>query len=73
MIIKTSNGDKQSISAEEIICKAKEKRPVSVCLKGWMTSEEIEVIEEHCRISVPSIYMDGSATFYIRWDERSTE
>lgn len=59
---------KSLIFADQIIATAKAKYPFSVCIKGRLTEEEREKIEAECRITVPSVYMDGSCTYYIRWD-----
>ena len=53
--------------ANQIVAEAKSRFPVSVCVKGLLTEEEREQIEAECRITVPSVYMDGSCTYYIRW------
>lgn len=54
--------------ADQIIAEAKAKYPCSVCVKGRLTEEEREKIASECRVTVPSVYMDGSCTYYIRWD-----
>lgn len=59
---------KSLMLTEEIIAEAKSRFPVSVCVKGLLTEEEREKIEAECRITVPSVYMNGSCTYYIRWD-----
>jgi hypothetical protein len=59
---------KSLMLADQIIAEAKAKYPCSVCVKGMLAEEEREKIEAECRITVPSVYMDGSCTYYIRWD-----
>lgn len=65
----THSGEHKSLMlADEIIAEAKAKSPCSVCFKGRLSFEEREVIAKECRITVPSVYMDGTVTYYIRWD-----
>lgn len=64
-----SRGEHKSLMlADQIIAEAKAKYPCSVCVKGRLADEEREKIEAECRVTVPSVYMDGSCTYYIRWD-----
>lgn len=64
---------KSLMLAKEIIAEAKDKFPVSVCFKGSLSPEERELIEKECRIMTLSLYMDGSGSYYIRYNKRGAE
>lgn len=65
----SSRGAHKSLMlADQIIATAKAKYPSSVCVKGRLTEEERKKIETECRITTASVYMDGSYTYYIRWE-----
>lgn len=53
--------------AQELIEKAKIKYPVSIPYKGKLTEEDITELERVCDVRCPSIYMDGSGYYYIRY------
>lgn len=55
------------MTADEIIEKAKNKYPLSISFKGRLTAEDIKKLEEYCLIRCPSVYMDGSAKYSVRW------
>ena len=55
------------MTATELIEKAKNKYPLSVSYKGRLTSEEVAEIEKNCTVHCPSVYMDGSAVYSIRY------
>ncbi len=56
--------------AESLIQKAQEKSPVSVYYKGRLSEEDAAKIEKVCDIHISSVYMDGSATYSIRYRRR---
>lgn len=51
----------------ELIDSAKNRFPLSVSFSGKLTSTEIAVIEKYCTVHCPSVYMDGSVTYNIRF------
>ena len=51
----------------ELIQQAKDKYPLSIYVKGKLSEEEIAEIEKVCDIRCPSVYMDGSAAYCIRY------
>lgn len=53
---------------EELIQKAKNKYPLSISYKGRLTSKEVAEIEKNCTIHCPSVYMDGTAVYSIRYN-----
>ena len=55
------------MTATELIEKAKNKYPLSVSYKGRLTSEEVAEIEKNCTVHCPSVYMDGTAVYSIRY------
>ncbi len=59
------------IDKENLVHLAKEKYPVSIHYTGRLSEEEILNIEKTCDIHCPAVYMDGSATYSIRY--RKTE
>ena len=61
------------MTAEELIEKAKNKYPLSVSYKGRLTSTEIAKVEEYCTVHCPSVYMDGSAVYSIRYKRSDTQ
>ena len=52
---------------QELIEKAKSKYPVSVYYTGRLSKEETTALEKECDVKYPSVYMDGSATYSIRY------
>ena len=52
---------------QELIESAKIRFPLSVSFSGKLTSTEIALIEKSCTVHCPSVYMDGSATYSIRF------
>lgn len=52
---------------EEIIKSAKEIYPRSVQYRGRFTEEETLEIEKRCDIYHPSVYMDGTVLYLIRY------
>lgn len=46
---------------------AKNKYPVSIPYKGKLTEEDITELERVCDVRCPSIYMDGSGYYFIRF------
>ena len=59
------------MTVQELIESAKNRFPLSVSFSGRLTSTEIVVIEEYCTVHCPSVYMDGSATYCIRFKAAS--
>ena len=57
------------MTAQELIKKAKNKYPLSVSFKGQLSVEQISLVEKHCTIQCPSVYMDGTAVYSIRYRE----
>ena len=55
------------MTAEKLIELAKNRFPLSVSYKGRLTSGEMKKLEKHCIIHCPSVYMDGSAVYSIRY------
>ena len=55
------------MTAEELIEKAKNRFPFAISYKGRLTSEEVAEIEKNCTIHCPSVYMDGTAVYSIRY------
>lgn len=55
------------MTAEELIQKAKNSFPVAISYKGRLTSGEMKKLEKHCIIHCPSVYMDGTAVYSIRY------
>ena len=53
----------------ELIQQAKEKYPLSIYIKGKLSEKEIAELEKVCDIHCPSVYMDGSAAYCIRYRE----
>lgn len=62
---------KDSDVAESLIQKAQEKFPVSVFYTGRLSEKDIFKIEKVCDIHVFSLYMDGSATYSIRYSSQT--
>lgn len=58
---------------ENIIIDAEVRYPLSTYYNGRLTEEEMEYIEKFCSIHCPSVYMNGSATYHIRWRKRINE
>ena len=55
------------MTAEELIKKAKNRFPFSISYKGRLTSGEMKKLEKQCIIHCPSVYMDGTAVYSIRY------
>ena len=55
------------MTAEELIAKAKNRFPLAISYKGRLTSEEMKKLEKHCIIHCPSVYMNGTAVYSIRY------
>ena len=55
------------MTVQELIESAKKKFPLSVSFSGKFSTSEIAVIEKYCTVHCPSVYMDGSATYSIRF------
>jgi hypothetical protein len=55
------------MTAEELIESAKNRFPFAISYKGRLTSEEVAEIEKNCTIHCPSVYMDGTAVYSIRY------
>lgn len=55
------------MTTEELIEQAKSKYPLSISYKGRLTSKEVEKLEKHCMLHCPSVYMDGTAVYSIRY------
>ena len=55
------------MTVQELIDSAKNKFPLSVSFSGKLTTKELAVIDKHCTVHCPSVYMDGSATYSIRF------
>ena len=53
--------------AEELIAKAKNRFPFSISYKGRLTSIQIKELEKYCIIHCPSVYMNGTAVYSIRY------
>ena len=53
----------------KLIQQAKEKYPLSLYIKGKLSEKEIAELEKVCDIYYPSVYMDGSAAYCIRYKE----
>jgi hypothetical protein len=58
---------------EELIQKAKNKYPLSISYKGRLTSTQIKELEKYCIIHCPSVYMDGTAVYSIRYKGSDTD
>ena len=55
------------MTAEELIEQAKNRFPFAISYKGRLTSGEMKKLEKHCIIRCPSVYMDGTAVYSIRY------
>ena len=55
------------MTAERLIEKARNKYPLSISFNGKLSLEQIKLIEKHCIIRCPSVYMDGTAVYSIRY------
>lgn len=55
------------MTAEELIEQAKNRFPLSISYKGRLTSGEMKKLEKYCIIHCPSVYMDGTAVYSIRY------
>ena len=56
---------------QELIESAKNRFPLSVSFSGKLTNKEIALIEQYCTVHCPSVYIDGSATYSIRFKAAS--
>ena len=52
---------------ENLFHMAREKYPISIQYKGRLTEQELEYLEKFCDVCCFSVYMDGSATYCIRY------
>lgn len=59
------------LEIERIIKKAKEKYPISFQYTGRLYEKELADIEKECDVKCSSIYMDGKATYHIRYKGES--
>ena len=59
------------MTVQELIENAKNRFPLSVSFFGTLTNTEIAEIEKYCTLHCPSVYMDGSATYSIRFKAAS--
>ena len=55
------------MTAEELIEQAKNRFPFAISYKGRLTSTQIKELEKYCIIHCPSVYMDGTAVYSIRY------
>lgn len=55
------------MTAEELITKAKNRFPFATSYKGRLTSTQIKELEKYCIIHCPSVYIDGTAVYSIRY------
>ena len=55
------------MTVEELIAKAKNRFPLAISYKGRLTSEEVTELEKYCAVHCPSVYMDGTAVYSIRY------
>ena len=55
------------MTAEGLIQRANNKYPLSISYKGRLTSEEVAELEKYCIIHCPSVYMDGTTVYSIRY------
>lgn len=58
---------------QELIEKAKNKYPVSIYYTGQLSEEEFATLEKVCDVKCPSVYMNGSATYSIRYKGRTSD
>ena len=67
----TSDGNYQQKARTDVIAaliqQAKDMYPLSLMFKGNLSEKEYKELEKVCDIRCPSTYMDGSATFCIRY------
>lgn len=59
--------------AEELKNLAKEKFPIHIHYKGKLSEGEVSEIEETCDIHSPTVYMDGSAIYSIKYRRVESE
>lgn len=52
---------------ENLLHMAREKYPIYIQYKGRLTEQELDYLEKFCDVRCFSIYMDGSATYHIRY------
>jgi len=55
------------MTVEELIEQAKNRFPLTISYKGRLTSKEVIKIEKFCEMHCPSIYMNGTAVYSIRY------
>lgn len=67
VILNDSKKENIDRSVTDIIQMAQSQYPVNLILRGWISEEEMEELDKVCDVSCPSIYMDGTATYYIRY------
>lgn len=54
--------------AEEVIRKAQERYPLSVTVREPLSEDDLTLIRQYCRVNCPSAYMNGEASYVIRYD-----
>ena len=57
------------ITVKELIEQAKRKFPVAIQYKGRLSDSEIEKLEKVCKVRRPSVYMNGSVMYSIRYKD----
>lgn len=67
MMREEEKAEKVTTSTEALIDKARSKYPVSLYFRGRLTKEELSEIEKKCYVNFPTVYMDGSAMYSIRY------
>ena len=60
-------------NAEKLKNLAKEKSPIYIHYKGKLSEDEVLEIEETCDIHSPTVYMDGSAIYSIKYRRVESE
>lgn len=55
------------ILKENLLHIAKEKYPIAIQYKGRLSEQELDYLEKFCDVRCPSVYMDGSALYSIRY------
>lgn len=51
-----------------LIEQAKNKKPLSISYKGRLSAQEIELLNNNgCTVHCPSVYMDGSVMYLLRF------
>ncbi len=52
---------------EVIISKAKKRFPCTYEYTGFLNAEDLKELRCFCKVSVPSVFVQGSGTYYIRY------